>query len=53
MDQVNDVRDLIVEVGTWTGTVPPTVVILNWKLLHKQVFRQGKWYNTLRHPRPA
>lgn len=35
------------------GGALPSIIITNWKLLHKQVYRQGEWHNTRRHPKVA
>lgn len=50
---IAEMRDLIVNFDQWGEGVRPSIVIQDWKLLHKQVYRQGAWHNTRRHPRLA
>lgn len=52
LTDVNLVRDFI-KTASWSEATPPAVAILNWKFLHKQVYRQEAWHDTRRHPRPA
>ena len=51
MNDVHAVRDYIVQNGSWPGLTTPAVVVQNWKLLRKQVFRQKTWHDTRRQPR--
>lgn|GEM_PF-5525407 len=51
LSEINAIRDLIVETGPWPQTTPPALVIMNWKFLRKQVFRQKTWHDTRRRPR--
>lgn len=48
---VEEMCALIAQNEAFGGILPN--IITNWKLLHKQVYRQGEWRNTRRHPKVA